>query len=137
MRRFLMPVLAAVIAVPAMAMDFTEADDIEPILGMTKANWIAVREWEGEDLLYFSHLITYRCAIDQVRYFINVGKPVVRPMEECYWDLPQPFIIQDPEGHVIYDTYPLNSIETITVEITLKNGTLLRETFERKAVWIP
>ena len=67
MRRFLMPVLAAVIAVPAMAMDFTEADDIEPILGMTKANWIAVREWEGEDLLYFSHLITYRCAIDQVR----------------------------------------------------------------------
>ena len=108
------------IASPAVALDFTEADDVEPILGMTKANWIGVREWDGKDLLYFSHLITYRCAIEQVRYFVNVGKPRIREMEDCHWDLPQPFIIRDPEGHVIYDTFELNSIETVTVEITLK-----------------
>ena len=122
---------------PAQAMDFTKADDIEPILGMTKMNWVAVREWDGKDLLYFTHLITYRCGIEQVRYYINVGKPRIREMEECYWDLPQPFIIQDPNGYVIYDEFEMQSIQTITVEITLKNGTVLRETFERKQVWTP
>ena len=107
------------------------------ILELTKANWIGVREWDGQDLLYFTHLQVYRCAMDQIRYFVNVGKPRVREMEPCYDDLPTPYIMKAPEGHLPYDRHELNSIQTITVEITLKDGSVLKETFERGQVMIP
>ena len=35
-------------------------------------NWIALREFQGMKV-YFTHLITYRCAIKEVRYGYNGG----------------------------------------------------------------
>lgn len=120
----------------ATAQNFTTAAEIKPIVDMTRSSWVAVREWEGQDLLYFTHLEAWRCGMDQVRYFVNTGKPQVREMEECYVDSPTPNAIK-MEGHLPYDTHPLGSIETITVEVTLDDGTVLKETFERQNVMTP
>ncbi|MGV6804441.1 MAG: hypothetical protein ACWA49_09565 [Ruegeria sp.] len=116
---------------------FQTAPEVKPILDMTKANWIAVREWQGEDWLYFTHLVIYRCAIEQVRYTVNDGEPQLRAFEPCYPDESPPFVVKMENGNTPYDIYPLGSIETITVEITLEDGTVLSETYQRAGILMP
>ena len=125
------------LAAPASAQNFTTGAEIQPIIEMTKGNWVAVREWEGQDLLYFTHLEAWRCGMDQVRYFVNVAKPRVREMEPCYEDTNTPNAIKMPDGHLPYDVHPLGSIENVTVEITLDNGVVIKESFERNAIKMP
>lgn len=128
-------VLAAV-AAPVAAQNFTTAAEVKPILMLTKGNWVAVREFNGQDLLYFTHLEAWRCGLDQVRYFVNEGKPLMREMEPCYEDTPTPNALK-LEGHLPYNTHELGSIETVTVEVTFDDGTIERETFERANIMTP
>lgn len=137
MRQFALAAALSVVVVPASAQMWTTGAEVEPILNMTKANWIAVREWEGEDWLYFTHLVVYRCGMEQVRYFVNTGKPRVREFEPCHEGENPPFAIKMEGGNTPYDRHPLGSIENVTVEITLDNGVVLHETFERSAIKMP
>ncbi len=137
MRRYALAAAMSVAALSAQAQQFTTGAEIQPIIEMTTANWVAVREWEGQDLLYFTHLEAWRCGMDQVRYFVNTGKPRAREMEPCYIDTNAPNAIKMPDGHVPYDIHPLGLIETVTVEVTLDNGVVLSETFERNAILMP
>lgn len=41
------------------------------ILPMTRANWIAFRNFDGRQLVYFTHLVVYRCGLSEIRYSIN------------------------------------------------------------------
>ena len=41
------------------------------ILDITKNSWLGFRDLDGKVLLYFSHLVSYRCAIDKVDYGLN------------------------------------------------------------------
>ncbi len=134
MRRAL--ILAMVLAGPAQAANFTTAEEVKPILQMTQGNWVAVREFNGQDLLYFTHLESWRCGLDQVRYFINEGKPQVREMEPCYDDTPTPNALK-LEGHLPYVVHKLGSIQTVTVEVTYDDGSLDRATFERANIMTP
>ncbi len=126
-------VLGLAMAGPVAAENFTTAAEVKPILEMTKANWVAVREFNGQDLLYFTHLESWRCGLDQIRYFVNEGKPRVREMEPCHEDsnTPNALLLED---HLPFDVHPLGSIDSVTVEVTFDDGEVALETFERAAV---
>jgi Caspase domain len=49
------------------------ADSEKKILEELWTAWIDFRDWNGAMLVYFSHLVTYRCAIHEVRYGYNGG----------------------------------------------------------------
>ena len=117
---------------------YTTAIEIRPILGMTKNNWIGVREYEGQDLIYFTHLMAWRCGLWDIRYGIN-GEPAtnVVPMEPCNEDFAQPNVMVDIANYLPYVAYPLGSVESVYVEIVYDDGTADFGQFDRNEVRIP
>src|SRR5262245_54158195 len=54
------------------------------ILNITKNSWLEFRDFDGKVLLYFSHLLSYRCAIDKVEYGLDsAATPNSFPLEPC------------------------------------------------------
>lgn len=128
--------LALVIPTPALA-QMKDAAQIRPILEMTKANWIGVRRWEGKDLIYFSHLETWRCGLNGIKVGINGDPPnLAYPMEVCGPDEGAPSPI-DTEGRLPYVEFPLDSISSVTIELTYDDGEVVTETFNRADIEIP
>jgi len=117
---------------------FTTAIEVRPILDATKANWVGVREFDGQDLVYFSHLLAWRCGLWDIRYGVN-GAPAETgiAMEPCNDEFAQPNVMLDVENFPPYVTYPLNSVESITVEVVFDDGTVESMQFDRNDVRIP
>jgi Caspase domain len=67
------------------------AESEKKILEELWTAWIDFRDWNGAMLVYFSHLVTYRCAIQEVHYGYNGG-----PVDQVY-KLP-PCNILDPNS---------------------------------------
>lgn len=128
--------LTPALAPPARAMDWTNPDAIRPILQATKANWVAVREFNGQDLLYFTHLFAWRCALSDIRYGVN-GAPADTPvlMEDCYEDEAAPNA-QKMTDMLPYYTYPLGSVDRVSVRIVYRDGSEDAAVFDRKGVQI-
>lgn len=117
---------------------FTTAVEVKPIVGMTRSNWVAVRLYEGQDLLYFTHLLSWRCGIWDIRYGLNgATADTVFPMEPCHEDSAQPNAMTDVETFLPYVALPPESIESVEVEITYDDGTTESARFDRGAVLIP
>ncbi len=88
------------------------------ILQQMPTNWVEFREFNGT-LIYFTTLVTYRCAIAELRYGLDDGKPLQR------YDLPQcdardPFSV--PEGAKLYLNAPPKT-KSISLQITWRDGT--------------
>ena len=117
---------------------FTTAVEIKPILGMTKGSWVAVRLYEGQDLLYFTHLLSWRCGLWEMRYGLN-GAPAteVFPLEPCYEDTAAPNALNDMENYLPYVVLSAESIESVYVELLFDDGTTDFAQFARNAVLIP
>lgn len=117
---------------------YTTAIEVRPILGMTKGQWIGVREYEGQDLLYFTHLMAWRCGLWDIRYGIN-GAPAetVMVMEPCNEEFAQPNVMVDIENYLPFVAYPLGSVESVYVEIVFDDGTSDFAQYERDEVRIP
>lgn len=117
---------------------FTTAVEVRPILSATKPNWIGVREFNGQDLVYFTQLMAWRCGLWDIRFGIN-GAPAdtVVPMEPCYTDQPQPNALRDVEMFLPYVVFPLGVVETVTVEIVFDDATRDAAEYDRAAVRIP
>ncbi len=115
---------------------FTTATEVKPILNATRTNWILVREFDGKDLLYVTHLWSWRCGLLEMRVGINGNDPEAWPLPDCHLDQPSPAAILDSDG-LPYREFPLNAIAMIEVEITYDDLTTDSAKFNRKGMLIP
>ncbi|GAA6209146.1 hypothetical protein NBRC116601_24390 [Cognatishimia sp. WU-CL00825] len=114
---------------------FLTATEVKPILTATKANWIAVREWQGQDLIYFTHLLSWRCGLYEIRYSVNGGPQQLWPIPEC--DPVTHSVGLIPEGTEIYTTLPLQSVASVEIEVLYDDLTTDVSAYERAAVLMP
>ncbi|UWQ52713.1 hypothetical protein [Leisingera caerulea] len=131
------PAQTALAAEPQQATGrFTTATEVKPILSATRANWIHVREFNGQDLLYVTHLWSWRCGLAQVRLGVNGAAPEIWPLPECHLDEGFPNMIKEEDG-MPYRSYPLGSIQQIAVEVTFDDLTVESLAFGRDGQPLP
>jgi hypothetical protein len=135
-----MPIRLALMAilslpVPALAQQFTTAAEVRPILEATRANWVALRRWDGKELLYFTHLEAWRCGMVQVRYAVNGGAELPWDMPPCLTGTPSPNAI--PADRLPFTDLPAEALQTVTVVVVLADGTELRQDYARAAILMP
>lgn len=110
--------LTAALTGPSAA-QFNTSAEVKPILKMIKPQWISLREYNGEDLLYFTLLEVYRCGIEQIRFIINDGKPSVWETEPCEGD---ETFSEIGEDRLPYTSFPLKSVDKVRIELTYDDG---------------
>lgn len=115
---FLVPDGPQLVAEPQMATGkFTTALEVKPILNATRSNWITVREYDGKDLVYVTHLWAWRCGLLEMRIGINGNPPEPWPMPDCHLDQAAPGAILETDG-LPYRGYGLGSVALIEVQLT-------------------
>ncbi|MEQ9261351.1 MAG: hypothetical protein RIG84_19865 [Roseovarius sp.] len=115
---------------------FTTAVEVKPILAATRASWVAVRDYGGQDLLYVTHLLSWRCGLHQMRYAVNGGPMQVYDLPPCHVDTATPNAIT-PEDGLPYLTYAPGEVEFITVELLYDDMTTEKASFMRADVLMP
>ena len=93
-------------------------DDQRKALEQVWPSWVEFRDFNGT-LVYFTTLLSYRCAITEVRYGLDGAAPLRR------FDLPacntqDPFSI--PENATMYLKVPPKT-KSISLRVTWKDGT--------------
>ncbi len=119
---------------------FTTATEVKPIMQATRSAWVALREYEGQDWLYVTQILSWRCGLVQLKLGVNGDEPAVWPMPPCHTDTAQPNAMTESDFQLqpnIYKVYPLSSVNSISVEITYDDLTTDSHTWERKAVLMP
>ena len=115
---------------------FTTATEIKPIISANKGNWVAVREWDGQDLIYVTHLWSWRCGMAQIEVSVNGAAAEVWPLPPCHMEYAQPNAILDTDG-LPYVAFDLKSVETVAVTVTYDDLTAESAEFARSAILIP
>lgn len=115
---------------------FTTATEVKPILTATKTAWVAVREYDGNDLLYFTHLVAWRCGLHEIRYGVNGAAEQVFEVEECYINTAQPNAMK-METHFPYVILDIGSVENMSVTLIFDDGTKDSATYQRSDILMP
>lgn len=123
------------LASPAAAQQFTTAEEVRPMLDHTRARWIAVREFDGQDLLYFTNLLAWRCGLDAIHYSVNGGPERAWDGEPCYDGEAVPNAQKDPDK-LPYVGFPLGSVQNVTVRIEYDDGASDSQSYERAGILI-
>jgi len=107
--------------------------DQRKILDMTASSWLAFRDYNGL-LLYYTHLVTYRCAIKQMRIGIDTSVPdKVIQLPPC--DMRDPSSIPE-KAQVLMKVPP--QTQSVSVELTYLDGSLSEiKTFKKSSSSIP
>lgn len=136
--RKIVAVLLTMAALPVAAQTMTTAAEIKPILTATKPQWLAVREYEGQDLVYFTNLLAWRCGVASVAYGLN-GAPAETPltMEPCYEGEAAPNALKMDQGVLPYIEQPLGSVATVSLLVTYDDGSTDTAEYTRAAVLMP
>ncbi|WP_417257724.1 hypothetical protein [Celeribacter sp.] len=128
--------MALPFASPVAAENFTTAAEVRPILEVTKPQWIAVRNYEGKDLLYFTNLLAWRCGVSQIFYTVNGGAEAEFMPEPCYEDESTPNALKGDTLESLLVAFEPNSIETVDVRVIYDDGVEDSVHYERAAVQI-
>jgi hypothetical protein len=115
---------------------FTTATEVRPILAATRSNWIHVRDFNGQDLLYVTHLWSWRCGLLELRVGVNGAAPEVWPLPECHLDEAAPNAILENDG-APYRSYPPGSVAMVEVSLTYDDLTTETLRFDRKGMILP
>ncbi len=94
----------------------TTATEVRPILSATRPNWIAVRDYDGRDLLYFTNLLAWRCGLVQIAWSVNGGETQVLAMEPCHTDTSAPNAMT-MDSYQPYVELPEQSVQSVHVEL--------------------
>jgi hypothetical protein len=88
------------------------------ILEQMPSNWVEFRDFNGT-LIYFTTLVSYRCAITDVDFGLDGAKPLQRyDLPPC--DTADPFAV--PNGARLYMRVPART-QSINLRITWRDGT--------------
>ncbi len=91
-------------------------------LDATRDQWIAFRNYNGEQWIYFTQLISWKCGLNQIRYSINNESLENNfPLPECNPQMP--FAV-DPENNEIYLRFPLGRAKTVSVQLVYGDDTV-------------
>lgn len=104
-------------------------EQIKQILDMTKTSWVSFRDWQGQQLIYFTHLEAWKCGIDYVFYGLN-GGPLdqIWELDTCNPDNPNAVLKDKP-----YIELPAGSTQSISVQLIYPDGSKSPvETFQYK-----
>ena len=115
---------------------FTTAAEVKPILSMTKPNWVAVRDYDGKDLLYFTNLLAWRCGLHQISYGVNGAAEQPLEFEECHLETGQPNALT-METLMPFLTFDAGSIESLSVTVIYDDGTTDTATYQRSDILMP
>ena len=115
---------------------FTTAAEVRPILNATRGNWIAVREYDGRDFLYVTHLWSWRCGLAAMAIAVNDAPMRNLPMPPCHDSLPTPNAILegDPQPYLTFD---LGSVQRVRVQLVYDDLGMALEGFLRSEVLLP
>lgn len=93
--------------------------DQRKILDMTAGSWLSFREYNGL-LLYYTHLVSYRCAIREARIGVDTSVPdKVLKLPKC--DLRDPVAIPDKAEVLV--KLP-QATRSVSVELTYQDGSV-------------
>ena len=115
---------------------FLTATEVKPVLNATQANWVAVREYDGQDLVYVTHLWAWRCGLLQMEVAINEGEYEIWDMPKCHADEGSPGAIKSGDG-APYHSFELGSVQNIKVRLVYDDLTTAEAAFERAAIMTP
>ena len=94
-------------------------DQMKKILNMTQNSWVSFRDFNGKQLIYFTHLEAYTCGIKEVHYSLNSDDL------DKVWEL-QPCEsegISSIKKEMIYLTLPLGTAKSIALQLLFVDGT--------------
>ncbi|WP_349358129.1 caspase family protein [Stappia sp.] len=92
------------------------------ILERLSTGWLSFQDWDDRRLVYFTHLISYRCAIEEVRYGYDTDTPDrVFEIGPCDPDNPHAIPRSGPGSTVHADI--AKSVGYVSVQLTYRDGT--------------
>jgi len=115
---------------------FTTAAEVKPILNATKGNWVAVREYNGQELVYVTHIWAWRCGLHAMAISLNDEPMQNWPLPECHMKYTTPSAILDEDG-LPYLTLKLGSVQTIDIQLVYDDLSMDAVRFERGNILIP
>ncbi|MEW9919499.1 hypothetical protein AB2B41_07790 [Marimonas sp. MJW-29] len=115
---------------------FTTAAEVKPILSATKGNWVAVREYDGKDWLYVTHVWSWRCGLKAMAISVNDEAMQNWPLPPCHEQFTTPNAVLEDDGLPVL-TFQPGSVETITIQIVYDDLSMDVGRFERGNVLIP
>ena len=88
------------------------------LLELTRGSWAYFRDYNGRQLIYFTHLEAYRCGLKQVRYSLD-SEALDRTwkLQPCDPDKPQAITTDKP-----YISLPLGTAKRVAVQLTFSDG---------------
>jgi hypothetical protein len=110
------------LATTAGAQQFTTAQEVRPILNATRAQWIAVRAYEGRDWLYFSNILAWRCGLSEIHFAVNGGDETQFDAEPCYEGTATPNALKLESVDAIARTYSAGTVATVRIRLVLDDG---------------
>lgn len=115
---------------------FTTATEVKPILNATRTNWIMVRDFNGQDLVYVTQIWSWRCGLLDLKVGINGAPPETWPLPPCHEDQATPNAILESDG-LPYRAFPSGSVALVEVRLTFDDLSADGAKFNRQGVPVP